>query len=540
MQIAIYNGNKGGNPLKSLQLLENQFKFGITFKNQKDLSIREAITTSSILCFSTNDQGWKNVAEGHLLTKPTGSSDEYDWHSVIVEGYDFDKNCYICKNSWGTEFASARFLFSKSAANDFSFIKVDFKEKLKKTLKPKLEKFKGRLHGKDIDCAWVNEETAVYGTDYICEYHPEREGDLKFLGYEIDQWISLTLQHKQSSESDLSDSSSESNSDEQVQENHTTPLQTLTTEFVLDLLRNKKTLGKGASSTVYKVSNLITHTGFLALKVINEILKTNNPQKETQNKKKAWNDEEESDNDLNEENEEEINIDFEKAKEIFAEYELLNNLNHPNIIKVFGFYFGDAHHEPAILLEYCKYSLDKAIGLLDNIDLVGIAYEICSAMMHVHARKVIHRDLKPQNILINKSKHVKICDFGIAKVLDATTLTSITHNKGTFLYMAPEMFNLDQLYNNKVDVYAFGVVLFFILTKGKMPVPKTAGGLENYSLPAEINDLSKKIIHKCWSSDPSKRPSFKKLLKFIVDKNFLLIDGIENDIPNLKKHLGLV
>lgn len=288
--------------------------------------------------------------------------------------------------------------------------------------------------------------------------------------------------------SKLSESSNESKSDSKSQQLQISPLQTLHTEFITELLINKKTLGRGATSIVYKVVNLFTHKGFLVLKFLNEILKVTKAQTST-----IWNDEEESDDDLSEET---FEIDLEKARQIFTEYEILNNLNHPNIIKVFGFYFGDKQHEPAILLEYCKFNLEKAIGLLENVDLVGIIYEICSAMMHIHTNKIIHRDLKPQNILIDKNKHVKICDFGIAKVLDATTLTSITHNKGTFLYMAPEMFKMDQLYSQKVDVYSFGVVLFFILTKGKLPSLNGVYGLENCSLSTEINNLSKKNYSK--------------------------------------------
>lgn len=536
INIASYNHGYGGDTLKSLKLLEDHFKYGIAFKKQKDLSILEAITTSSILCFTTNEEGWKNVVNGQLLTKPISSKkDDQDWLSVIVEGYDFDRDCYICKNSWGGETASPRFLFSKSAANDFFFIKVSLSEKVTKKMKPRLEKFKGSLYGSSIDCAWMDEDTAVFGKDYICEYHADRKSDLKFLGYKIDQWISLILQQPKKTE--LSETSSDSDASDSTSEgSQISPIQTLTTEFIIQLLANKKTLGKGATSTVYRVDNLNRCEGkkFLALKVINEILKTKQPPKKE--KKKIWNDEEESDNDSNEE---QIEIDYEKARLIFAEYEILNSLNHPNIIKVFGFYFGDRNYEPAILLEYCKFSLESAIGLLEDVDLVGVAYEICSAMMHIHAHKIIHRDLKPQNILINTNKHVKICDFGIAKVLDVTTLTDITHNKGTFLYMAPEMFKLDQIYSQKVDIYAFGVVLYFIVTKGKLPVPEGAGGLHNYTLPAGINEVSKKIITKCWSLEPDKRPSFKKLLRFIVNKNFMLIDGIESKIPNLKEHLGI-
>lgn len=60
-------------------------------------------------------------------------------------------------------------------------------------------------------------------------------------------------------------------------------------------------------------------------------------------------------------------------------------------------------------------------------------------MKYVHAKKIIHRDLKMNNILINSKKHVNICDFGISKVMDETTMTSMTHGIGTIMFMAPEI-----------------------------------------------------------------------------------------------------
>lgn len=107
------------------------------------------------------------------------------------------KECYICKNLWGDQTYKPRLLFSKSVANDFYFIKVYLGEKVVNSLKPRLEKFKGKMYGRNIECAWLDEKTAKYSKDYICEYHVYRKSNLKFLGYEIDQWISLNLQfHK--------------------------------------------------------------------------------------------------------------------------------------------------------------------------------------------------------------------------------------------------------------------------------------------------------------------------------------------------------
>lgn len=192
---------------------------------------------------------------------------------------------------------------------------------------------------------------------------------------------------------------------------------------------------------------------------------------------------------------------------------------------------------PAILLEYCKCNLEKAIQYLDDIDLVGIIYEICNAMMYIHKMKIIHRDLKTTNILIDKNKHVKICDFGISKMMNGTSTTSFTHGVGTFLYMAPELFQPDSICDKKIDVYAFGVVVYFILTKGKYPNNCGTGNLDKAKIPKYINKVSMSLIKNCWYHSPEKRPSFRQIIKFIIKNNFLLINGIEDKIPALKEYL---
>lgn len=123
--------------------------------------------------------------------------------------------------------------------------------------------------------------------------------------------------------------------------------------------------------------------------------------------------------------------------------------------------------------------------------------------------------------------------------MDLTTYTSNTHGVGTLAFMAPEIFHEDLKYNEKVDVYAFGVILYFILTKGCLPKFTGTGKYELLSLPSEINKLSQSIIKSCWFSSIEKRPSFSELLELIVENNFMLIDGIEEEIQKLKNHLGL-
>ncbi|KAK8871581.1 hypothetical protein M9Y10_007314 [Tritrichomonas musculus] len=315
------------------------------------------------------------------------------------------------------------------------------------------------------------------------------------------------------------------------------PFKHLDTELIDELLSTKKRIGKGATSTTYRVKNCFTNKGSLCLKMLNgEYFTLSNEQDTNKSKNKSsWTEEEEQNN----EEEEKPEFDIEMANKLYKEYELLHLLCHPNILTAYGFYLGDKTHNPAILLEFCMQNLSKAIKMFDDVDLVGVIYEICSAMEYLHEYNVFHRDLKMANILIKQNKHVKICDFGMSKVIDLTTLTSLTHNVGTIAFMAPELFREDQKYNEKVDVYSFGVVMYFIVTKGEEAPFTGTGSYASLKLPNSINKLSQSIIKKCWSNSPEERPSFSDILKTMTDNNFMLVDGIEDKIPNLLKHLGL-
>ena len=73
------------------------FKFGIKFKEQNNITIKESLEKTSIHRFTTSNDGLEKVACGELITMPIGSSD--GWHAVLVEGYEYDTNCFIGKNS---------------------------------------------------------------------------------------------------------------------------------------------------------------------------------------------------------------------------------------------------------------------------------------------------------------------------------------------------------------------------------------------------------------------------------------------------------
>lgn len=298
---------------------------------------------------------------------------------------------------------------------------------------------------------------------------------------------------------------------------------------LMENLLNSKVgeLGGGATSIVYKVNNIINGKGFLALKVIKKEIC-----KEKSSSTNVW---KEDENDASST----VQYDTEKMENYIKEYKILGVLNHPNIIKAIGFYNGDQTHEPAILLEYCLFNLRDAVHHLEDYELICIVYEICTSMKYIHAQNIIHRDLKLENILINKDKHVKICDFGISAWLDSYTQTTYTHGIGTAIFMAPELFKKKGKYDNKVDVYAFGVVLYYILTKGDFP-EGVMGHLNEAEIPSSINELSRNIIQSCWSPSPDDRPSFAEIIEEIEKNDYKLVDGIDDMKIHIENQLKIV
>lgn len=218
-------------------------------------------------------------------------------------------------------------------------------------------------------------------------------------------------------------------------------------------------------------------------------------------------------------------FNFDRFQRLLQEYELLNMMKHPNIIQVFGFYNGDKKTAPCILMEFCSNNLETLIkqNKLNSFDKVIIIYQIAEGIKYVHFKNIIHRDIKAKNILINDDKTVKICDFGISKYVSGDE-TSFTGGIGTQKYMAPEILNEEKIYTEKVDVYSFGVLVFFILT-GKMPsisIGKMSSG-SKAEIPQEVNEFSRSLINDCWEFDPVSRPSFAEICQRIKDSNFELM-----------------
>jgi serine/threonine protein kinase/Flp pilus assembly protein TadD len=161
------------------------------------------------------------------------------------------------------------------------------------------------------------------------------------------------------------------------------------------------------------------------------------------------------------------------------EAQVLGRLQHPGIAQIFeaGTAEVDGGRQPFFALELIEgqpltdYANRKAFGARQRLELLA---RVCDAVQHAHQQGVIHRDLKPGNILVDHAGQPKILDFGVARATDAdlqttTARTDVGQLLGTIAYMSPEQIqgNPDQL-DTRSDVYSLGVVGFELLT-GRLP-----------------------------------------------------------------------
>ncbi len=146
-----------------------------------------------------------------------------------------------------------------------------------------------------------------------------------------------------------------------------------------------------------------------------------------------------------------------------------SQLRHPNIVPVLE--SGSDRGIHYIVMEFVEgtdlKTLLRRVGRLKPEEAVRIAVEVCKALAYAHARGIIHRDIKPQNILVTSDGAVKVTDFGIARAATSATITETGTVLGSVHYLAPEQ-ALANPVGPATDLYALGVVLYELLT-GRLP-----------------------------------------------------------------------
>ncbi len=131
-------------------------------------------------------------------------------------------------------------------------------------------------------------------------------------------------------------------------------------------------------------------------------------------------------------------------------------LQHPNLVAVYDY---DAGQRPYLVMEYIEGGdLAARLERGEPLAVERLAGELLSALAHIHAAGILHRDIKPQNVLVDRHGAARLSDFGIARPRDATSLTRTGEVIGTERYLAPEVRAGDPA-TERSDLYALGVVL---------------------------------------------------------------------------------
>ncbi|KAF1867082.1 hypothetical protein Lal_00049510 [Lupinus albus] len=153
--------------------------------------------------------------------------------------------------------------------------------------------------------------------------------------------------------------------------------------------------------------------------------------------------------------------------------------------------------------------------------VIQLALDLARGLSYLHSQKIVHRDVKTENMLLDKSRTVKIADFGVARV-EASNPNDMTGETGTLGYMAPEVLNGNP-YNRKCDVYSFGICLWETYCCD-MPYPdlsftEISSAVVRQNLRPEIprccpSSLAN-VMKKCWDASPDKRPEMDEVVSML-------------------------
>jgi serine/threonine protein kinase len=230
---------------------------------------------------------------------------------------------------------------------------------------------------------------------------------------------------------------------------------------------------------------------------------------------------------------------------VLREAQAAARLNHPGIVTLYE--MGEEQGSALLVTELVEGdTLDGLLraGVLSDREIGEIGADLCEALDHAHSRSVVHRDIKPQNVLVTEEgePHAKLMDFGVARITDAAALTAPGDVVGTLAYMAPEQAEGTEA-GPEADVYSLALTLYECWS-GENPNRRstpaaTARAIGERARPLRRlrPDLPRELtesIDECLTRRPSQRPSLEQLGGSIEDS----LDRLADDHPRHGTALG--
>ncbi|KAL6759463.1 kinase-like domain-containing protein [Haematococcus lacustris] len=213
-----------------------------------------------------------------------------------------------------------------------------------------------------------------------------------------------------------------------------------------------------------------------------------------------------------------VQDDTSQYQEFLQEVSIMRKVRHKNVVQ----FIGACTRKPnlCIVFEFMSggsvYDYIRREGPLHLSQILKTAVDVSRGMDYLHQRKIIHRDLKAANLLMDDHAIVKIADFGVARVIEGSG--AMTAETGTYRWMAPEVIE-HKPYDTKADVFSFAVVIWELLTckvpySDMTPLQAAVGVVQKGlrpGIPPNCPPALADLMRAAWAQEPQARPSFRDL-----------------------------
>lgn len=250
-------------------------------------------------------------------------------------------------------------------------------------------------------------------------------------------------------------------------------------------------------------------------------------------------------------------VDTSALSDFRREVQILKTIRHPNVVLLLA--YSTIPNNEVALYELMECSLldllqkhDDSKTKMKPRQQIAFAIDLCSGMHYLHSCRpfmALHRDLKPSNCLIDPYGRLKVCDFGLSKLIPADVNQreeyKMTGETGTYRFMAPEVFGNEPHYDQSIDVYSFAM-LFYNIMSGNAPWPTAVGTTVAFiTSRGERPPIEKKwdprlryLLKECWHHDPIMRPSFARVLDTLTSYQLAVHGGKKVDFSARRRQVG--
>ena len=214
-----------------------------------------------------------------------------------------------------------------------------------------------------------------------------------------------------------------------------------------------------------------------------------------------------------------IALDDRGIEDFKSEYKTAYALNHPNLLH--AYHFDVIEKRPFLVMPFCPGSAEDLIGTKDESAIWRFIHDVSSGLAYLHSKNILHRDIKPDNVLTDAEGDFLITDFGVSTKMKSTLRRNSTRSmtdddiSGTIGYMAPELFSKNPEAVKATDIWAFGATLFELIN-GELPFYGQGGimlekGAEIPELKGAWSNDLRKTVEACLAKQPWDRPTAKQL-----------------------------